>query len=149
MKIGDTVIPTNVAGTTSLDPNKEYVVVDINQHGNIGLKDPAAGCLLEHYYRPERLKLAPVAPPEPKIKLGQIWNYNEEFQYCREGYLMVVRLSEFDKDNLKQPYYAAINIATGKQHYPAVKDIHKVFAMNKNMFCLIANSLEELLKTNN
>ena len=70
MNIGDKVIPVDIAGTSSLDPNKEYIVVDINEYGNIGLKDPAAGCLLEHYYLPRRLKLAPKHPP---VKVGQIY----------------------------------------------------------------------------
>lgn len=86
MKIGDKVIPVDIAGTSSLDSNKEYVVVDINSHGNIGLKDPAAGCLLEHYYKPERLKLAPT---RPKVEVGQIYQYNYEISPRNKGYYLV------------------------------------------------------------
>lgn len=78
MNIGDKVIPVDIAGTSSLDPNKEYIVVDINEYGNIGLKDPAAGCLLEHYYKPRRLKIAPI---RPEIEVGQIYKFKHTFSY--------------------------------------------------------------------
>lgn len=90
MNIGDKVIPIDIAGTSSLDPNKEYIVVDINSHGNIGLKDPAAGCLLEHYYRPERLKLAPT---RPKVEVGQI--YKRLDGYWQDIFFLVVNIEGF------------------------------------------------------
>lgn len=86
MNIGDKVIPVDIAGTSSLDPNKEYIVVDINEYGNIGLKDPAAGCLLEHYYKPRRLKLAPKAP---KVEVGQVWlnkDTKNKYMVCYVGH---------------------------------------------------------------
>ena len=90
MNIGDKVIPVDIAGTSSLDPNKEYIVVDINEYGNIGLKDPAAGCLLEHYYKPERLKIAPRKPI--KIKLWVNTQTNLPMPN-RDGY---IEMSNFD-----------------------------------------------------
>lgn len=124
MNIGDKVIPVDIAGTSSLDPNKEYIVVDINEYGNIGLKDPAAGCLLEHYYKPERLS---IAPKHPKIQVGQIYKYKGSFSY----YLVV---------GWNGRGYNLLNLNGACSWTPPVDDINDIFGSSDiESFKLVEN----------
>lgn len=78
MKIGDKVIALNIYDSDHLESNKAYVVVDVNQYGNIGLRDPERECLLPHYYTPCRFYIAPKHPP---VEVGQIYKLKDTFRY--------------------------------------------------------------------
>lgn len=72
MKIRDKIICINSQDSHHLVLNEEYVIVDINSHGNLGLKHPQTNSLLRHYYKPYRFK---IAPEKPKYYVGQKWRH--------------------------------------------------------------------------
>lgn len=58
MKIGDTIICKDDKNSNSLNLNKEYIIVQINSFGNIGVQENfGARFLLPHFYKPERFTL--------------------------------------------------------------------------------------------
>jgi hypothetical protein len=73
--IGDALVCVNNQDSDSLELNEEYVVVDINEHGNIGLRHPASGSLLRHYYKPERFDRIKQVVIEP-VDFGQYYQHS-------------------------------------------------------------------------
>lgn len=72
MKIGDTVNCVNSIDSTSLERSREYVIVDINPHGNIQVRQDFGNKeTLVHYYKPNRFKLK--ATDENKINLHKTY----------------------------------------------------------------------------
>jgi hypothetical protein len=63
MKIGDTIECINTIGSESLEYKMEYIVTDINQYGNIQVReDFSPYATLAHYYKPTRFRLLSVNP---------------------------------------------------------------------------------------
>lgn len=67
MQIKDKIICIDTQDSDSLEYGAEYIIVDINQHGNLGLKNPTTGSLLNHYYKPNRFKMAKREPIEVRL----------------------------------------------------------------------------------
>lgn len=67
-KITSKIVCVDSLGSNHLERNKEYIVVDINKDGNLGLRDPSLNCLLPHYYKPSRFTLV-----TPKTKDFLMW----------------------------------------------------------------------------
>lgn len=67
MQIKDKIVCIDNQDSDSLEYGAEYIIVDINQHGNLGLKNPSTGSLLNHYYKPNRFKMAKREPIEVKL----------------------------------------------------------------------------------
>lgn len=127
MKIGDNIICINSNDSESLEYGHKYTIVDINSHGNLGLKNEAEGCLLAHYYRPCRFMLS------PNIQVGQIWKYKE---WHIDVILMVCLIGDQDNE------YQLINI-NGNAHYPKCFNLKDVFGENINMFVKVADDISE------
>lgn len=117
MKIGDTITCINNQDSDSLELNEEYVVVDINEYGNIGVRHPASGSLLRHYYKPDRFKDRPVEEP---------LTYGQYFRHKQDGDVYI--LATIDRQ------YALIDIQDGVYWVPPTEQIDRVFYGQKEEF---------------
>jgi len=91
MKIGDTVTCVDAWNSENLVCNDEYVIVDINQHGNIGVKHPASNTLCPHYYKPSRFVIPTPKPLEVNLWVNKNTNKvhmplgDPQISYLKEG----------------------------------------------------------------
>lgn len=130
MKIGDKIICIDAFDSNSLEYGHEYKIVDINNHGNLGLKNESSGSLLAHYYLPHRFKLAPIPPV---FKVGQIWRYTTD----SSSLFMLIH------DNIHG--YTLIDLLRGKQHYPWYHDIQRVINPVQNLYEKVADNMAEFI----
>ncbi|MDB4314476.1 hypothetical protein N9955_00445 [bacterium] len=114
-EIGQTLVCVNNQDSDSLELNEEYIVVDINNHGNIGVKHPASNSLLRHYYKPERFEAFKV---EPEIEFGQ--------HYTRGGYTYVV--------GGIGGRYGLIDVKNGCYYTYPRTDIEEIFSGDRDKF---------------
>ncbi len=128
--IGETLICINNQDSDSLELNQEYIVVDINEHGNIGVKCPATGKLLRHYYKPERFQ--PQMTRKPFAKAGAIYKYKGS----SEQLYMII-----DTDY----GFMLVSLSSGVQHYPSVEKLENTIGNTEDLFERVADSLAEYI----
>jgi hypothetical protein len=115
--IGDALVCVNNQDSDSLELNEEYVVVDINEHGNIGLRHPSSGSLLRHYYKPERFDRIKQVAVKP-VDFGQY------YQRWNAIYLVAGIGGK----------YALVDIENGYYWDDPCDNIEKVFAGERDKF---------------
>jgi len=115
--IGDALVCVNNQDSDSLELNEEYVVVDINEHGNIGVRHPSSGSLLRHYYKPERFDRIKQEVIEP-VGFGQY------YQRWKAIYVVAGIGGK----------YALVDIENGFYWDDPCDNIEKVFAGERDKF---------------
>jgi len=115
--IGDVLVCVNNQDSDSLELNEAYVVVDINEHGNIGVRHPSSGSLLRHYYKPERFDRIKQEVIEP-VGFGQY------YQRWKAIYVVAGIGGK----------YALVDIENGFYWDDPCDNIEKVFAGERDKF---------------
>lgn len=112
MKIGDEIYCIDSKESKNLETLSFYYVTDVNEYGNIQVKEKETGKTLEHYYKPARFEPAQTTEKVPlkKTPVSKTIDLSKKYK-TRNG--CEVNLIAFSKDK-DYPVLGETKSASGK-----------------------------------